>query len=61
MPLPGEYGPNALGGTRSQVDLHESSGGTRATTIAGRPVVVVSSRGARTERDLALLLLEPRE
>jgi deazaflavin-dependent oxidoreductase (nitroreductase family) len=37
-----------MGWVRKQVELYESSGGTRGTTIVGRPVVVVTSRGARS-------------
>ncbi len=48
MPLQGEYAPNAMKWVRDQVELYESSGGTQGTTIVGRPVVVVTSRGART-------------
>lgn len=48
MPLSGEYEPSTLTWVRDQVDLYESSGGTKGTTIVGRPVVVVTSRGAKT-------------
>ena len=33
---------------RDQVERYESSGGTSGTTLAGRPVVVLTSRGAST-------------
>ena len=48
MPLTGEYEPSTMGWVRKQVELYERSGGTRGTTIVGRPVVVVTSRGARS-------------
>src|SRR5687768_18458907 len=48
MPLTGAYEPGSMGWVRKQVELYESSGGTEGTTIVGRPVVVVTSRGART-------------
>ena len=48
MPLTGEYEPSTTGWVRKQVELYESSGGTQGTTIVGRPVVVVTSRGARS-------------
>jgi deazaflavin-dependent oxidoreductase (nitroreductase family) len=48
MPLTGEYEPSAVGWVRKQVELYERSGGTKGTTIVGRPVVVVTSRGARS-------------
>jgi deazaflavin-dependent oxidoreductase (nitroreductase family) len=50
MPLSGEYEPSTLEWVRKQVELYESSGGTQATTILDRPVVVVTSRGARSGR-----------
>jgi deazaflavin-dependent oxidoreductase (nitroreductase family) len=48
MPLTGEYEPNALEWVRKQVELYESSGGTRGTTIVGRPVVLLTMLGARS-------------
>lgn len=48
MPLSGEYEPSASEWARDQVDLYESSGGTAGLTLRGRPVVVVTSIGAKT-------------
>ena len=48
MPLQGTYEPSTMDWVRKQVERYESSGGTEGTTIVGRPVVVVTSRGART-------------
>ncbi|GAB2758615.1 nitroreductase family deazaflavin-dependent oxidoreductase [Streptomyces bullii] len=48
MPLEGEYEPSPTGWVRRQVELYEGSGGTRGTTMQGRPVVVLTSRGARS-------------
>ena len=48
MPLSGEYEPSALDWVRKQVEAYEGSGGTKATTIVGRPVVVVTSKGAKS-------------
>lgn len=48
MPLSGKYEPNALEWVRKQVELYESSGGTEGTTIVGRPVVVLTMRGAKS-------------
>lgn len=48
MPLDGEYEPSTFDWVRKQVEAYEASGGTEATTIVGRPVVVVTSRGARS-------------
>jgi deazaflavin-dependent oxidoreductase (nitroreductase family) len=50
MPLEGEYEPSPTRWVREQVELYESSGGTEGTTLrdTGRPVVVLTSRGARS-------------
>ncbi|WP_445399357.1 nitroreductase family deazaflavin-dependent oxidoreductase [Streptomyces sp. LE64] len=48
MPLTGEYAPSTTGWVRDQVELYESSGGTRGTTIHGMPVVVLTTRGGRS-------------
>lgn len=48
MALQGEYAPSPSDRARQQVELYESSGGTKGTTMNGMPVVVLSSRGART-------------
>ncbi|MEU0383348.1 nitroreductase family deazaflavin-dependent oxidoreductase [Streptomyces chartreusis] len=50
MPLQGEYEPSPTQWVRDQVELYESSGGTRGTTLQGSkmPVVVLTSRGARS-------------
>lgn len=48
MPLTGEYAPSTANGVRKQVEQYERSGGSKGATIAGRPVVVVTSRGARS-------------
>lgn len=50
MPLEGEYEPSPAQWIRDQVELYESSGGTRGTTLwdTGLPVVIVTMRGART-------------
>ncbi|GAB2886165.1 nitroreductase family deazaflavin-dependent oxidoreductase [Streptomyces deserti] len=48
MPLEGEYEPSPTQWVREQVELYESSGGTRGTTMQGRPVILLTSRGARS-------------
>jgi deazaflavin-dependent oxidoreductase (nitroreductase family) len=50
MPVHGEYEPSAQAWVRDQVELYESSGGTKGTTLAntGIPVVVVTNLGARS-------------
>ncbi|MBA4863149.1 nitroreductase family deazaflavin-dependent oxidoreductase [Streptomyces sp. PSKA54] len=48
MPLEGKYEPSPTQWAREQVELYESSGGTEGTTMRGKPVVVLTTRGART-------------
>ncbi|MFL6136912.1 MAG: nitroreductase family deazaflavin-dependent oxidoreductase [Frankiaceae bacterium] len=50
MPLTGEYEPSSVDWVREQVELYESSGGTKGTTLrdTGLPVVIVTNRGARS-------------
>ncbi|MEU2549864.1 nitroreductase family deazaflavin-dependent oxidoreductase [Streptomyces roseolus] len=48
MPLDGVYEPSPSQWVRDQVELYESSGGTRGTTMRGLPVVLVTSVGAKS-------------
>lgn len=48
MPLTGEYEPSPTRWVREQVELYESSGGTRGTTLRGLPVVLVTNVGAKS-------------
>ena len=48
MPLTGAYQPSAASWARDQVDLYESSGGTEGTELSGRPVIILTSVGAKT-------------
>jgi deazaflavin-dependent oxidoreductase (nitroreductase family) len=48
MPLTGEYVPSPSAHTADQVALYESSGGTKGTTMRGMPVVVLTTKGARS-------------
>lgn len=48
MPITGEYQPSTDQRSRDQVELIESSGGTRGTTLRGMPVVVVTMLGAKS-------------
>ncbi|MFE1136554.1 nitroreductase family deazaflavin-dependent oxidoreductase, partial [Streptomyces mutabilis] len=52
MPLDGEYEPSPTRWVREQVELYESSGGTKGTTLkdTGMPVIVLTTRGARSGR-----------
>ncbi|MFE0645742.1 nitroreductase family deazaflavin-dependent oxidoreductase [Streptomyces sp. NPDC058877] len=48
MPLSGEYEPSTSTWVRNQVELYESSGGTKGTTMRGLPVVLVTNLGAKS-------------
>ncbi|MET7617648.1 nitroreductase family deazaflavin-dependent oxidoreductase [Streptomyces sp. NPDC005408] len=48
MPLEGEYEPSPAKWVSDQVDLYESSGGTKGTTLRGLPVIVLTTRGAKS-------------
>src|SRR5580658_2258389 len=49
MPLTGEYEPSAFDFARDQVELFEGSGGTEgAENPGGKPVIVLTSVGAKT-------------
>ncbi|MEE1769943.1 nitroreductase family deazaflavin-dependent oxidoreductase [Streptomyces sp. JV185] len=48
MPLQGEYEPSPQQWVRDQVELFESSGGTEGTTMRGMPVIILTTRGARS-------------
>lgn len=60
MPLEGEYAPSTANWARKQVELYESSGGTEATTLQGRPVIVLTTVGAKSGklRKTALMRVE---
>jgi deazaflavin-dependent oxidoreductase (nitroreductase family) len=48
MPLTGAYEPSAASWSRDQVDLYERSGGTEGTHLNGKPVIILTSVGAKT-------------
>lgn len=48
MPLEGEYAPSPRKWVRNQAETYERSGGTKGTTIGGKPVVLVTMLGARS-------------
>ncbi len=60
MTLTGEYVPSASAQTRNQVELYEASGGTKGTTMRGRPVVILTTVGASSGklRKAALMRVE---
>ncbi|MET8325695.1 nitroreductase family deazaflavin-dependent oxidoreductase [Streptomyces sp. NPDC005181] len=48
MPLKGEYEPSPEQWVRDQVELFESSGGTDGTMMRGMPVIILTTRGAKS-------------
>ncbi len=60
MPLSGEYGPSTSDWARKQAETYEATNGERAGDISGRPVIVLTSVGARTGllRKTALMRVE---
>jgi deazaflavin-dependent oxidoreductase (nitroreductase family) len=48
MPLHGDYEPSPSDRSRNQVEEYESSGGTRGTTLRGMPVIVLTTKGAKS-------------
>jgi len=60
VPIEGDYEPSALKWVRDQVELYESSGGTKGTTIRGLPVIVLTTRGNKSGkvRKFALMRVE---
>ncbi len=48
MPLQGEYEPSPVQWVRDQVEQYESSGGTEGTRMRGLPVVILTTRGAKS-------------
>ncbi|WP_069170107.1 nitroreductase family deazaflavin-dependent oxidoreductase [Streptomyces griseus] len=48
MPIEGEYEPSPTQWVREQVELIESSGGTEGMTMRGLPVVLLTTRGAKS-------------
>lgn len=48
MPIHGEYAPSTSDWARRQAERYEESGGTKATTLRGMPVVVLTTLGRRS-------------
>ncbi|MFN8234109.1 MAG: nitroreductase family deazaflavin-dependent oxidoreductase [Actinomycetota bacterium] len=48
MPLTGEYEPSPSDWSRRQVELYERTEGAEGAELRGRPVIVLTSVGART-------------
>jgi deazaflavin-dependent oxidoreductase (nitroreductase family) len=60
MPLTGEYEPGTSEWTRKQVERYEATNGEEGAELRGRPVIVLTSVGARTGklRKIALMRVE---
>lgn len=50
MPLQGEYAPSRSAWVRDQVARYEASDGAKGGHLQGRPVVILTTRGARSGR-----------
>ena len=48
IPLEGGYEPSPEAWVRNQVDTYEASAGTEANTLRGKPIVILTTRGARS-------------
>jgi F420H(2)-dependent quinone reductase len=60
MPLTGEYEPGTSAWSREQTELYEATDGEKGGDLRGRPVIVLTSVGARTGklRKTALMRVE---
>ena len=60
MPLTGDYEPSTASWARRQAERYEASNGAEAGDLRGRPIIVLTSVGARTGklRKTALMRVE---
>ena len=60
MPLTGEYKPSTSEWAREQAERFEASGGAEANLLRGRPIIVLTTVGAKTGalRKTALMRVE---
>ena len=60
MPLDGEYAPGTSAWARKQAEAYEASEGARSADLRGRPIIVLTSVGAKTGklRKTALMRVE---
>lgn len=60
MPLSGEYAPGTSGWARKQAEAYEASDGARSALLRGKPIIVLTSVGAKTGllRKTALMRVE---
>ena len=48
MPLTGDYAPSTAAWARKQAETYEQTDGEKAADLRGRPIIVLSSIGAKT-------------
>jgi deazaflavin-dependent oxidoreductase (nitroreductase family) len=48
MPLTGEYAPSTAGWARKQAERFEATAGAEANLLQGRPIVLITSVGAKS-------------
>src|SRR5712692_7935966 len=48
MPLNGEYEPSPIDRVREQVELYEATNGVEGGTLNGKPVIVLTCKGAKS-------------
>jgi F420H(2)-dependent quinone reductase len=60
MPLSGEYEPSTSARSRTQTELYEATNGEKGGDLRGKPVIVLTSVGAKTGklRKTALMRVE---
>lgn len=60
MPLQGEYAPSTSKRARDQAEAYEATGGREANTLRGKPVIVLTTVGAKSGklRKTALMRVE---
>ena len=60
MPLTGDYAPSSAAGARKQAERYEATNGAEANDLRGRPIIVLTSVGAKTGklRKTALMRVE---
>jgi deazaflavin-dependent oxidoreductase (nitroreductase family) len=60
MPLTGEYAPSTSGWARKQAETFEATQGREANTLRGKPIILLTSVGAKTGklRKTALMRVE---
>lgn len=60
MPLSGEYKPSPIDRVREQVELYEATNGVEGGTLNGKPVIVLTCKGAKSGkiRKMPLMRIE---